>query len=116
MLDIFAIFSHGGIVLWFFQGNSPINAIAPVNALIKTVILQERANQELFNYENLSLKFKLDNEFELVFVVGYQKILQLSYVDKFLNDIQKEFRERYRDQLLHGKLLSGFPDFEDIFR
>jgi len=70
----------------------------------------------LFNYENLSLKFKLDNEFELVFVVGYQKILQLSYVDKFLSDIQKEFRERYKDHLLHGKFLSGFPDFDAIFK
>jgi len=116
MLDIFAIFSKGGIVLWFFQGNSSLNLIPPVNALIKSVILQERVHQDLFNYENLSLKFKLDNEFELVFVVGYQKILQLSYVDKFLSDIQKEFRERYKVDLLHGKFLSGFPDFEDIFK
>jgi len=116
MLDIFAIFSHGGIVLWFFQENSSLNPIPPVNALIKSVILQERAHQDLFNYENLSLKFKLDNEFDLVFVVGYQKILQLSYVDKFLTDIQKEFRERYKNDLLHGKILSGFADFESIFK
>jgi len=115
-LDIFAIFSRGGIVLWFFQGNASLNPIPPVNALIKSVILQERVHQDLFNYENLSLKFKLDNEFELVFVVGYQKILQLSYVDKFLSDIQKEFRERYKVHLLHGKFLSGFTDFEDIFK
>ena len=49
-------------------------------------------------------------------MVGYQKILQLSYVDKFLSDIQKEFRERYKVHLLHGKFLSGFTDFEDIFK
>ena len=61
MLDIFAIFSKGGIVLWFFQGNSSLNLIPPVNALIKSVILQERVHQDLFNYENLSLKFKVSH-------------------------------------------------------
>ena len=38
----------------------------------------------------------MDNEFDLVFVTAYQKILQLSYVDKFLDDIQLEFRDKYR--------------------
>ena len=59
MLDIFTIFSKGGIVLWFFQGNSSLIPLPPVNALIKSVILQERVHQDLFNYENLSLKFKV---------------------------------------------------------
>lgn len=35
----------------------------------------------------------------MVFVVAYQKILQLSYVDKFLNDIQLEFRDKYKNEL-----------------
>lgn len=47
----------------------------------------------------MTLKYKLDNEFELVYVVAYQKILQLSYVDKFLNDIQLEFRDAYKNEL-----------------
>lgn len=45
------------------------------------------------------LKYKLDNEFELVFVVAYQKILQLAYIDKFLDDIQLEFRDKYKNVL-----------------
>jgi signal recognition particle receptor subunit alpha len=32
-------------------------------------------------------------------VVAYQKILQLSYVDKFLNDIHLEFRDAYKNEL-----------------
>jgi signal recognition particle receptor subunit alpha len=46
------------------------------------------------------LQFKLDNEFELVYVAGYQKVLKLSYVDKFLDDIQLEVRDRYKNTLL----------------
>ena len=51
----------------------------------------------------------------LLFQVAYQKILQLSYVDKFLNDIQMEFRNKYKDDLQMGKISRNF-DFEENFR
>lgn len=63
---------------------------------------QERTGNNSFEHNALTLKYKLDNEFELVFVVAYQKILQLSYVDKFLNDIHLEFRDKYKTDLHEG--------------
>lgn len=39
MLELFVIFSKGGIVLWMFQGASQV-LTTPVNALVKDVILQ----------------------------------------------------------------------------
>ena len=39
MLDLFTIFSKGGIVLWCFQGTDQA-LTSSVNALIKSVILQ----------------------------------------------------------------------------
>lgn len=56
----------------------------------------------------------MDNEFDLVFVVAYQKILQLSYVDKFLNDIHLEFRDKYKNQIADGNFFQDF-DFEDRY-
>jgi len=63
-------------------------------------LFQERTSSNN-NYEqdSLSLKYRLDNEFDLVFVIAFQKILQLSYVDKFLDDIQLEFRDKYKNDL-----------------
>ncbi|GBN55502.1 Signal recognition particle receptor subunit alpha [Araneus ventricosus] len=113
MLDLFTIFSKSGIVLWCFQGTSQIFT-SPVNALIRSVILQERGVNENFNYEGLTLKYKLDNEFELVFVVAYQKILQLSYVDKFLDDVHLEFRDKYRKHLNVSDFFAGY-DFSHEF-
>lgn len=75
---------------------------------------QERTGQLSYEHDNLTLKYKLDNEFELVYVVAYQKILQLSYVDKFLNDIQLEFRDAYKNELQLQKYGGNF-DFEDAF-
>ena len=46
--------------------------------------------------------------------VAYQKILMLSYVDKFLNDIQMEFRNKYKDDLKRGHISRSF-DFLDTF-
>ncbi|XP_066495394.1 signal recognition particle receptor subunit alpha [Tiliqua scincoides] len=120
MLDFFTIFSKGGLVLWCFQGvRGPAAACtAPVNALIRSVLLQERGGSNSFNHESLTLKYKLDNQFELVFVVGFQKILTLTYVDKLIDDVHKEFRDKYRNEFQHKGtlgLLSGTFDFKDDF-
>ncbi|XP_034768662.2 signal recognition particle receptor subunit alpha-like isoform X2 [Acipenser ruthenus] len=118
MLDFFTIFSKGGLVLWCFQGVNG-SFTGPVNALIRSVILQERSGSNLFTHDALSLKYKLDNEFELVFVVGFQKILTLTYVDKFLDDVQLRFRDRYKNQLEQKgamKLLNGSFQFQDDFQ
>uniref|UniRef100_A0A1B0DFG1 SRP54-type proteins GTP-binding domain-containing protein n=1 Tax=Phlebotomus papatasi TaxID=29031 RepID=A0A1B0DFG1_PHLPP len=98
MLDLFTIFTKGGIVLWCFRGTNEIFAPS-VNALIRSVILQERTGKNAFDHNGLTLQYKLDNEFELVFVVAFQKILQLGYVDKFLSDIHLEFRDKYKNEL-----------------
>uniref|UniRef100_A0A672IVJ5 SRP54-type proteins GTP-binding domain-containing protein n=1 Tax=Salarias fasciatus TaxID=181472 RepID=A0A672IVJ5_SALFA len=119
MLDFFTIFSKGGIVLWCFQGAGVTESFTgPVNALIRSVILQERSGNNSFNHEALSLKYKLDNEFELIFVVGFQKILTLTYVDKFIDDVQLHFRDRYKNELEQKgalKLLNNSFEFQDDF-
>ncbi|XP_055530129.1 signal recognition particle receptor subunit alpha homolog [Wyeomyia smithii] len=112
MLDLFTIFTKGGIVLWCFRGTNQFFA-PPVNALIRSVILQERSGS--YDHDGLSLQFKLDNEFELVFVVAFQKILQLSYIDKFLSDVHLEFRDKYKNDLrVENRNYSNY-DFQQEF-
>ncbi|XP_053479185.1 signal recognition particle receptor subunit alpha isoform X3 [Ictalurus furcatus] len=119
MLDFFAIFSKGGIVLWCFQGAGVTESFTgPINALIRSVILQERAGNSPFSHNALNLKYKLDNEFELVFVVGFQKILTLTYVDKLIDDVQLHFRDRYKNELEQRdalKFLISCFEFDDDF-
>lgn len=77
-------------------------------------LFQERSGNNTFSHNALSLQYKLDNEFELVFVVAYQRILQLSYVDKFLNDVHLEFRDKYKNELQGGHHIMDF-DFKTSF-
>ncbi|KAH0623250.1 hypothetical protein JD844_031336 [Phrynosoma platyrhinos] len=79
---------------------------------------QERGGNNSFTHEALTLKYKLDNQFELVFVVGFQKILTLTYVDKLIDDVHKEFRDKYRNEFQQkGTLgiLNGTFDFKEDF-
>ena len=73
--------------------------------------------KNVFESGSLALRYKLDNEFELVFVLGYQKMLPLTYLDKLLDEIQLRFRDKYAQVLkefdLFGK--STFSDFGGEF-
>lgn len=51
--------------------------------------------------------------------VGFQKILTLTYVDKFIDDVQLHFRDRYKNELEQKgamKLLNHSYEFEDDFK
>lgn len=50
--------------------------------------------------------------------MGFQKILTLTYVDKFIDDVQLHFRDRYKNELEQKgamKLLNHSYEFEDDF-
>ena len=77
-----------------------------VNSLNKTVFLQDKSDQKnVFEQGLLALKYKLDNKFELVFVVGYQKILPLNYLN----------RDKYAQDLKEFNFQSNFNDFSGEF-
>lgn len=80
------------------------------------IFLQERTGVMSYDHDSLRLQYKLDNEFDLVFVVAYQKILKLSYVDKLLNDVHLEFRGRYKNQLKNQQWLEDYRGFDDCYR
>uniref|UniRef100_A0A8C8CZM1 SRP54-type proteins GTP-binding domain-containing protein n=1 Tax=Oncorhynchus tshawytscha TaxID=74940 RepID=A0A8C8CZM1_ONCTS len=120
MLDFFTIFSKGGIVLWCFQGTGVTESFTgPVNALIRSVILQERSGNNSYTHDALSLKYKLDNEFELVFVFYFLKENTILAYSSFIDDVQLHFRDRYKymlEQKGARTLLSSCFAFEDDFK
>ena len=90
-----------------------------VNCLNKTVFLQDKSgHNNVFEQGSLALKYKLDNKLELVFVVGYQKMLPWNYlsgVDKLLDEIQLRFSNKYAQDLKKFNFQSNFNDFSGEF-
>ncbi|KAL3151898.1 hypothetical protein ABBQ38_012859 [Trebouxia sp. C0009 RCD-2024] len=113
MLDAFCIFTKGGALLWTMQ----LAALRgdPVNALIRTCLLEERLGESSFSYTPPSgsaytMKWTLHNGLGLVFVAVYQRALQLLYVDELLERVKHEFAQQYKpDQF-------KYKSFEDSFR
>lgn len=69
MLDYFCIFTKGGALLWAFQMATLKGA--PVNALIRMCLLEERSGEESFNYNPPSgapytLKWSMHNVCEIL--------------------------------------------------
>lgn len=146
-----------------YSRNEMFVCVAAVDTWTMFVMLQERSGNNSYTHEALNLKYKLDNEFELIFVVslsplhyindiktqfrcsnlqhmfmlflvlhtwdhsslslvsvqvGFQKILTLTYVDKFIDDVQLHFRDRYKNELEQKgplKLIQNNFEFEDDF-
>eukprot|EP01006_Ploeotia_vitrea_P000580 TRINITY_DN103298_c0_g1_i1.p1 TRINITY_DN103298_c0_g1~~TRINITY_DN103298_c0_g1_i1.p1 ORF type:complete len:590 (-),score=124.53 TRINITY_DN103298_c0_g1_i1:806-2575(-) len=114
MIDTFTIFFIGGKVLWNktflpLQGN-------PINKLIKTVLLEERSGEKEFTTDAYKLQWSLANEFNLVFVVVYQKLIQLLYVDELLQQVKEAFCTAYNDSISGSKHTKNIVyDFDDKF-
>lgn len=67
MLDLFTILTKGGIVLWD-RAFTPISG-NPVNALIRDVLIEERAGTSSYTKDSYAFKWTFANELDLVFVV-----------------------------------------------
>ncbi|MFH4984385.1 hypothetical protein AB6A40_011094 [Gnathostoma spinigerum] len=120
MIELFTIFGKGGLVLWCFQEGGQLFSDS-INEFIKEVLMQERGNCSIFKHSDVAIKYKLDNEFDLVFLIVYQSAIQLSYGDQLLSDVQKRFRDMYKNVLSDNKALfsstvATFKNFGDQFK
>eukprot|EP00439_Symbiodinium_sp_Y106_P020396 s1474_g2.t1 len=100
MIDAFYIFTKRGLLLWSTQlvkvkGN-------PLDRLIKEVLLEERVGETFANVDAYNLKWKLLNEMDLFFVVVYQGILQMAYLEGLLAMVAKEFVQHVSNSFGNG--------------
>eukprot|EP01130_Rhizamoeba_saxonica_P003931 TRINITY_DN1626_c1_g1_i1.p1 TRINITY_DN1626_c1_g1~~TRINITY_DN1626_c1_g1_i1.p1 ORF type:complete len:355 (-),score=101.27 TRINITY_DN1626_c1_g1_i1:1080-2144(-) len=95
MLEKFVILTKGGICLWKYQTDHVTGQ--PINHLITTILLEERAGSDSYTEGQYILKWVLDNEFDLIFVAVYQSFLKLAYVEALLEDIKDLFIDTYQD-------------------
>ena len=70
MLDAFYVFTRGGLILWSFQWTALTGV--PVDSLIRSCLLEERAGERSWSYVTegaaYTLKWTFHNELRLVLV------------------------------------------------
>ncbi|CAI2350855.1 unnamed protein product [Caenorhabditis sp. 36 PRJEB53466] len=121
MIELFSIFTKGGVCLWQYQEGDYNFTETINNELIKGTLMQERGNNGQKKVGNYMLKFQLDNEYNVIFLVIYQTIANLSYADKLLSLVIENFREDYSNSLRDEKALAEPPStlysgFDDVFQ
>ena len=89
MLDRVAVFSKSGAILWS-QDYAPVKG-DPVNAVIHTILLEDRTGKDLYQDANYSVKWCIDNEMDIVVVAVYQRVIVLPYVDDLLSQCKDAF-------------------------
>ncbi|XP_020588542.1 signal recognition particle receptor subunit alpha [Phalaenopsis equestris] len=115
MLEQLLIFTRGGLILWTCKELGNALRGSPIDALIRSCLLEERSADAAFNYEApgaaaYTLKWTFHNELGLVFVAVYQRILHLLYVDELLSAVRREF------SLIYDPKRTAYDEFDEIFR
>ncbi|KAF9792853.1 P-loop containing nucleoside triphosphate hydrolase protein [Thelephora terrestris] len=96
MLDHCSISHKGGIVLWsrsFTPAASQLasSAASPVNSLIRDALIEGKNAEDHYEKDGYAVRWTFFNELELIFVVAYQRILQLTYVEDLLAAVKSVF-------------------------
>ncbi|KAK0502831.1 signal recognition particle, alpha subunit, N-terminal-domain-containing protein [Armillaria luteobubalina] len=100
MLDHCSISHRGGIVLWSRSFTPEASHLAsssasPVNSLIREALIEGRTTDEKYEKDGYAVKWTFVNDLELIFVVAYQRILQLTYVDELLVALKTLFMKMF---------------------
>jgi hypothetical protein len=87
MIDLFIIFTKTGLVL-FSHKLSEIKG-DPVDAFIKTVLLEERKGETTFTHESYAVRWNIRNDVGLIFAAVYHHMLTPPYVTDLLDAVSK---------------------------
>ena len=63
--------------------------------MIKQAFLEQRTADQKFDKDGYTLRWTFANELDLTFVVVYQRILQLSYIDELLDTVRSLFTDLF---------------------
>ncbi|KAG5716288.1 Signal recognition particle receptor subunit alpha [Termitomyces sp. T112] len=96
MLDHCSISHKGGLVLWSRSftpeaAHLASSSASPVNSLIREALIEGRTTEEQYEKDGYAVKWTFVNDLELIFVVAYQRILQLTYVNDLLSALKSLF-------------------------
>eukprot|EP01119_Soliformovum_irregulare_P012309 TRINITY_DN3185_c0_g1_i1.p1 TRINITY_DN3185_c0_g1~~TRINITY_DN3185_c0_g1_i1.p1 ORF type:complete len:586 (+),score=163.11 TRINITY_DN3185_c0_g1_i1:96-1853(+) len=116
MLDHFVILTKGGLVL-FSHSIAKLKG-HPVDDMLRTFLLESRTGTEnSCSIDQYTVQWRLHNDLDLIFVVVYQKIVQLSYVPELLEVMVHRFNEQYKTT--HAQFLKDtsvtFDGLGDLF-
>ncbi|KDN53026.1 hypothetical protein K437DRAFT_135739 [Tilletiaria anomala UBC 951] len=104
MLDHFTIFTRTGVVLWSKSFTPTVaddldKPSNPIDSLIRETFVEERTADRKYEKDGYTIRWSFANDLELIYVVVYQRILQLSYIDDLLDQVKSAFVQLFESFL-----------------
>ena len=113
MIDLFCIFTTGGLILWSKSFVS-FDFSEILNDLIKTILMDEKKTQDFYipvKGNGIILRWKIFNKSGIIFVVAYQQSFNLLYTDKLLDIVMNDFIKDSLPSLNHeNNIFFKLPD------
>ena len=113
MIDLFCIFTTGGLILWSKSFVSfDFNSI--LNDLIKTILMDEKRTQDFYipvKGNGIILRWKIFNKSGIIFVVAYQQSFNVLYTDKLLDIVMNDFIKEHLPKLKFYRSYQGNKGF-----
>ena len=116
MFEYVCIFTTGGVVLWY-KAFCELKQFELLNMFIKNILLEDKQGVKTqFNFHDCVLKWRVQNDMNLVFAIIYKEILQLAFVEDLLDMIRYEFVTKIYPTLpVQGQVYMGLPGFDQNF-
>ncbi|KAJ3158363.1 hypothetical protein HDU86_002828 [Geranomyces michiganensis] len=121
MLDTVTVLTKGGLVLWS-KAYSPsvptLQSRNPVDSLVRRVLIEDLASanpEQGYTKDSYQVKWTFANEVGLIFVIVYQKILQLAYIDELLEAFKRLFCSLFDAKIRDPDALHSYAEFEQKF-
>ncbi|KAJ3176935.1 hypothetical protein HDU85_006465 [Gaertneriomyces sp. JEL0708] len=118
MLDLVTVLTKGGLVLWSKAYTNAVNRPGsehPVDSVIQDILIEEKSNAEGYVKESYQVKWTFANELGLIFVIVYQKILQLAYIDDLLEGFKRLFCKQFSEEICDKETLHRYEGFDESF-
>lgn len=110
MLDFVTIISKSGFIL-YTSADPPIDSL---NNLVKQLL--ENRFEGKFQDGQINLEYILDNDLDVLYVVGYQKILAVKFANQFISNLQNEFRRKYPNAETNANYDAFSPIQEELYK
>lgn len=114
MLDLFAIFTTGGIVLWIYSPIPSFKCQELLSSVMQAIITEATFLANSMILGALELHWVIQRDLGLIFLAAHQKILPLTYIPQLMEHVKNLFVKRYGDSL-GLKPFAAISDFEEPF-
>lgn len=114
MFDLVCIFTTGGVML-FYKAMCALK-FDIVDYLVKNILIQEKNSQSHYTVDPYTAKWKFANEFKLIFVVIYQEMFHLTYVEELLELMKENYIKTIVPSfIIKNNIFQFIPNFDSGF-